>query len=264
MTKPLTLSIVIPVHNEESHIKACLDAISVQDRPPLEVIVVNNNCTDSTVALAAEYPFVRIVNESRPGIAHARNAGFNAVKGEIIGRIDADTRLPKNWVRIMSNFATKHPDSALTGGAYFYDLKPGGFFGWIQGQVAFRMNRFIIGHYITWGSNLAFRRELWDEVKAELHNDKDIHEDMDLGMHLHDKGYRITYKAGLKVGIDSRLFSRKRRTRKQHLAYLKMWPRTLSKHGYKRVWVGWLGVYIVYFSYYPFFILHWASQKLEK
>lgn len=260
----LTLSIVIPVHNEQDHIGPCLDAIAAQDVMPLEVIVVDNNCTDRTVQLAKAYPFVRIITEKTPGIAAARNAGFNAAKGEIIGRIDADTRMPKRWVRYMTDYITSHPDNALSGGAYFYDIKPGGFFGWIQGQIAFRMNRFIIGHYITWGSNMALRCELWEAVKDEVHNDADIHEDMDLGMHLHAHGFETVYHAGLKVGIDSRLFSKKRRTRKQHLAYLKMWPRTLAKHRYGRVWLGWVGVYVVYFSYYPFFALHWLSQKLEK
>ncbi|MDQ3064817.1 MAG: glycosyltransferase, partial [bacterium] len=40
--KPLTLSLVIPVYNEEDHIVACLSAIAAQTVKPLEVIVVDN------------------------------------------------------------------------------------------------------------------------------------------------------------------------------------------------------------------------------
>lgn len=138
------------------------------------------------------------------------------------------------------------------------------FFGFMQRQLAFRANRFIMGHYIAWGSNMAFSKQLWEAVKGELHNDKDIHEDMDLSMHLHAHGYEISYRAGLKVGVDSRLFSSKRSTRQQHLKYLKMWPRTLYKHKLKRAWLGWVGVYIVYFSYYPLFVANWLAGKLSR
>lgn len=259
----LSVSIVIPVHNEEDHIKACLDTIAAQDEPPLEVIVVDNGSTDDTARIARQFPFVRVIHEEKRGIAHARNAGFAAVRGDIIGRIDADSRLPRDWVRRMRTFITTHSDHLLTGGSYFYDLKMPNFFGFMQRQLAFRANRFIMGHYIAWGSNMAFRKELWDAVKDELHNDRDIHEDMDLSMHLHDHGYEITYHAGLKVGVDSRLFSSKRQSRKQHLEYLKMWPRTLYKHNLKRAWLGWVGVYIVYFSYHPLFVVNWLVGKFK-
>lgn len=259
----LKLSIVIPVFNEEAHIGACLDSIAAQDVMPAEVIVVDNNCTDDTIKIAKKYPFVRIIKEKRAGIAHARNAGFNAVRADIIGRIDADTRLPSHWVSYMTDYLSTHPDHALSGGSYFYDLKPARLFGWIQGQVAFRMNRLIIGHYITWGSNMALPRSLWLAVRDELHNNPEIHEDMDLGIHLHRNGFETTYHAGLKVGIDSRLFSSKRNTRKKHLIYLKMWPRTLSLHNYKRVWLGWIGTYAVYFAYMPLIMVHWVAEKLR-
>ncbi|MDQ3123838.1 MAG: glycosyltransferase family 2 protein [bacterium] len=250
-SKPLTLSLVIPVYNEEDHIEACLDSIASQSLSPLEVIVVDNGSTDTSVALAKRYDFVTLIHASQRGIAYARNAGFEAAQGDIIGRIDADTRLGPDWVEQMTEFLTLHPKELLTGGSYLYDLAWPKFYGWIQGQIAFRANRLILGHYIAWGSNMAFRRSLWDEIKYEVHNDPLIHEDIDLGMHLHDKGYKITYRPNLKVGIDSRLFSQKRTTREQHIKYLVMWPKTLEMHNKKRAWIGWAGVYLVYCSYLP-------------
>jgi glycosyltransferase involved in cell wall biosynthesis len=256
MLKAQTLSIVIPVYNEEDHIDACLDTIANQTVLPDEVIVVDNNCTDNTIRLAKRYSFVKVVHETKQGITHARNAGFDAAKSDIIGRIDADTRLPINWVEHAKQYINTHPQELLTGGSYMYDLVYPRLAGWVQGQLAFRANFFILGHYIAWGSNMAFRKELWQRVRNKLHNDPRIHEDMDLGMHLHELGYKITYQPDWKVGIESRLLSDKRRTRKQHMDYLKMWPHTLEKHRLKRAWVGWLGVYLVYFSYVPFWLLH--------
>lgn len=250
MSKKLTLSIVIPVYNEENHIKECLEAIKAQIEAPLEVIVVDNNSSDKTVEIAKKYPFVTVLSAREQGIAFARNVGFNAARGNIIGRIDADSRIPSNWTQHVREYIEANPEHLLTGGSYFYDLKLPRFFGWVQGQIAFRSNRFIMGYYIAWGSNMAFKKTLWNEVKDEVHNSADIHEDMDLAMHLHEHGYKITYQSGFKVGVDSRLLSKKRNTRAQHMHYLKMWPRTLYLHKLRRAWLGWVGVYVVYFSYY--------------
>jgi len=91
------ISIVIPVYNEESQLAACRDAISQQKESPFEVIVVDNNSTDSTVRVALSFPFVTLIREPRQGVMHARTTGFDAARGDIIGRIDADTILPPDW-----------------------------------------------------------------------------------------------------------------------------------------------------------------------
>jgi glycosyltransferase involved in cell wall biosynthesis len=258
----LTLTIVIPVYNEENHLKACLQSIAAQTVKPDEVIVVDNNSTDRTVAIAKKYKFVKVLYEKRQGIAYARNKGFNAAKGSIIGRIDADTRLLPDWVAYAKGYLSSHPNELLTGGCYMYDLKAPRLFGWVQGQIAFRANRIIMGHYIAWGTNMALPKKLWQAVKKELHNDPDIHEDMDLAIHLHRRGYQITYHADWKVGADMRLYSR--HTRDQHMKYLKMWPRTLYKHNLRRAWLGWVGVYVVYSSYTPLFVVNKLAGRRKK
>src|SRR5262245_35134326 len=47
---PLSVSLVIPAYNEESHLRACLSAVCAQTVPFQEIIVVDNNSTDRTAA----------------------------------------------------------------------------------------------------------------------------------------------------------------------------------------------------------------------
>src|SRR5581483_7315847 len=101
LNKTLTLTIVIPVFNEEDHIAACLSAIAAQTAAPDEVIVVDNNSSDKTPQIAASYPFVRLIKARKQGVLFARNKGFDAAKSDIIGRIDADSLLPSRWVEIV-------------------------------------------------------------------------------------------------------------------------------------------------------------------
>lgn len=264
MSKALTLSIVIPVYNEEDHLEACLNSIAAQTVLPDEVIVVDNNCTDLSMDIVRSYPFTRIVKELEPGIVHARNAGFEAVRTELIGRIDADTVLPIDWVEKAKSFMTAQPDALLTGGCYLYDLGFPRFSGWVTENFSFRVNKIILGEYIAWGSNLVLRKSMWDEVKDKVIIDNDIHEDIDLGLHLTRQGYRIVYDKNRLVGIDSRIFSEQRRTREQHFVYLKRWPATLKRHNLRRAWLGTVGAYVVYYLYYPLLITHNIGKLLER
>lgn len=244
-SKKLTLSIVIPAHNEEDHIQECLQSIVTQTVPPDEVIVVDNNCTDQTIQIASQYSFVRIVKERRQGIAPARDAGFNAVHSELIARIDADTVLPADWVERVLDIYAERDDFILTGGGYFYNVPLPRLNGWLQGQFAYRVNRFIMGHYITWGSNMVVPAKIWQRLNHHVCTTRnDIHEDLDLAIHAHRLGIPITYIENLRVGVEmKRVYNTVSRVHKARMA---MWPATLYAHGLKRAWLGSVGAWVLY------------------
>ncbi len=246
-SQPLALSVIIPAYNEQRHLEACLDSIAAQKLPPFEVIVVDNNSTDDTQHIAAQFSFVKVVHEPKQGVLYARTKGFNTARGDIICRIDADTVLPRNWTRHIQGFYSEpsHKAAVLTGGAYFYNIRFGRFFGWCLGQIAFRMNRLLMGHYITYGSNMAMPRQVWRSVRGSVCDDTDIHEDLDLAIHLHRLGYVITYHEGHKVGVKMR---RVRSARGELWGNLVWWPRTLRRHG-KKTWIfGWIGAVILFIA----------------
>jgi glycosyltransferase involved in cell wall biosynthesis len=247
----LTLSIVIPVYNEQDHIKACLDAIKLQTVQPFEVVVVDNNSTDKTADIARQYSFVRIVREEKQGIVFARDAGFDAARGDIIGRIDGDSIIPHDWVEQVLEFYNQpgNESCALTGGGYFYNVRMPRFNGWLQSQFAFRFNRFIVGFYILWGSNMAFTRAQWQKIRRDVCRDDFIHEDLDLAMHLHDTGHTIVYHAGLRTGV---YLKRVWEDRKEQDKHLERWPRTLKKHGYRRWWLSLSGNFMLKYIGQPF------------
>lgn len=85
------VSVVIPAHNEEQHISACLSSLLNQSygADNYEVLVVDNGSNDNTYAIATRYN-VKIL--SRPGIkvGAVRNAGAEEAKGDTLVFIDAD------------------------------------------------------------------------------------------------------------------------------------------------------------------------------
>lgn len=261
MKRVPSISIIIPVFNEADHLESCLKSIMAQTAQPYEVIIVDNNSTDASVLVAKKFKKVKLLQETKQGIVFARNKGFLAAKGDILGRIDADTILPKDWVQKVTAFYTSpnHRDEALTGGGFFYNFRLPRFNGWLFGQLAFRFNRLVIGHYILWGSNMALPRAMWQHVAPHMCLRNDIHEDMDLGIHLHNQGFKITYLEHLRVGVQLKRVWENRWQQRQHLA---RWPRTLRVHGYKLWWMGSIGNVFLPLVGEPFFFVSEAIARL--
>jgi glycosyltransferase involved in cell wall biosynthesis len=178
--KKLTLSIVIPVYNEQRYLKACLDSIASQIVAPDEVIVVDNNSTDNTVKIAKSYSFVLVLHESRQHQSFAQATGFNAAGSDIIGRIDADSILPIDWVRNVKNYFAVQPDLVgITGGTLPYDMavKRGSsrvfkFYNVCASRLA--------GTRMLWGANCAIRRSTWQHIRGKVLQRPDIWEDYDI------------------------------------------------------------------------------------
>src|SRR5579875_2922558 len=124
----MRLSFVLPAYNEEAYLPACIESILAELRGldvQAEIIVVNNASTDRTREVALSYPGVRLVDEPRKGLTHARQAGFEASSGELIANVDSDSRLPHGWVRRVLDEFTQRPEMlALSGPLVYYDLSP--------------------------------------------------------------------------------------------------------------------------------------------
>jgi cellulose synthase/poly-beta-1,6-N-acetylglucosamine synthase-like glycosyltransferase len=98
------VSILIPAYNEEKYIGKCLDSIMAIKSEEIEIIVCDNNSTDTTCAIIKRYPTVQLVHETKVGPNAARQKAFVYSTGEIIATLDADCIVPKNWIVC----ATKH------------------------------------------------------------------------------------------------------------------------------------------------------------
>lgn len=207
--------------------------------------MADNGSSDASVAIARRYPFVTVVHESQRGIVHARNAGFNAARGSILARTDADVVLPPDWIARIAAFYDdpEHMQQGLSGNGRPNNLRFSRLLGWLQGQIAFRVNRLLLGHYIFFGSNMAFPTTIWRQVRSQVCVRTDVHEDLDLAIHVHRAGYAITYQATLQVaGRAARVITNHQLLR----ANLLMWPRTLQIHGLWTWVFGWLGAYLLY------------------
>jgi glycosyltransferase involved in cell wall biosynthesis len=226
--KSLTLTIVIPAYNEQSYLAACLDSIADQTIMPAEVIVVDNNSFDDTVKIANEYSFVKVLKEAEQGVFFAARRGFSAAKSDVIGRIDADTILPSEWVETVLNELNDKDVAAVTGPVSYYDMPLPHTNYWFD--HLFRLMTYKLAYNnspFLYGSNLAIRRGVWKKVVGSLCEQQDIHEDIDLAIHVKRAGHEIVYSKALLSGASGRRYND---GLKSFSGYIGMYRRTYSRH----------------------------------
>lgn len=229
MNKPLTLSIIIPVYNEESHLPACLDAIAGQKTAPTEVLVVDNNSTDRTCEIAKSYPFVTLLHEKKQGLIPARNKGFETARGDLLARLDADSVVAPDWVeRVLSKMSSQNT-VALTGPGKTYifsNLTPLRSVFW--SRLYFWHMYSVLGYQVLWGPNMVITKGMWAQIKGKASlKDSEVHEDQDLSILIKALGDRVVFDKKLIIHTDG-----------ERLAYLpkaieyeKRKHRTIKRHG---------------------------------
>ena len=105
----VAVSVVIPTCNRPDDLRNCLEALDAQrGSRPLEILVVDNRpgTGSPTPAVVAEFEHVTLMEEPKPGLSYARNAGFAAATGDILIAIDDDVTVPEGWLeRLVAPFS---------------------------------------------------------------------------------------------------------------------------------------------------------------
>ncbi len=245
----MKISIIIPVYNEADRLDACLQAIRNQAEQVFEVIVVDNASTDQSATIARSYDFVTVLSENRQGVVFARDTGFNAAHGDILGRIDADTLIPTDWTSTITKLFADTRLSAVSGSIHYYDQA-----WWRSGDKIDNFCRKHLARVLSrsntvflQGANLALRRDAWQSIRHTMCHLDGIHEDFDLAIHLQIKGFTVRFDERLHAGISSRRADSDILT---FIRYLQVCPRTYAVHNLRSriymypVGILWIAIFI--------------------
>ncbi|SEQ06129.1 glycosyltransferase family 2 protein [Epilithonimonas lactis] len=90
----MKLSIIVPIYNAEKYIEKCLESLVQQSYANLEIILINDGSTDSSIEICRQFATydhrIKILEQSNGGPAKARNYGMLNTTGDYIGFVDAD------------------------------------------------------------------------------------------------------------------------------------------------------------------------------
>ncbi|MBX3745123.1 MAG: glycosyltransferase family 2 protein [Verrucomicrobiae bacterium] len=133
----LRVSIVIPNYNHASLLPRCLDAVLEQSRPPDEVLVLDDDSTDHSLAVIEDYARrsnrIRVLrNERNLGVCATINRGLDEVTGDYVGFLAADDRvLPGIFERTLP-LLERHPGAGAVSGLCEWRCEATGL-TWFQG-----------------------------------------------------------------------------------------------------------------------------------
>ncbi len=189
-------SIILPVYNSEKTLALCLDSLVSLDYPneKLEIIVVNNNSTDTTRDIIGRYR-VKYLFEPKKGAPAALNTGIQNSHGEIIAFTHSDCAVEKNWIKNIVKGFTESNIGGCGGEVLSYNPR-----SWIERYCDYRRLHFQNGNvakgesFLPWVilANAAFRRKVLDE--AGLFDEFFTEEyDIDLSWRVYLKGSQLKY-----------------------------------------------------------------------
>lgn len=145
---PVTITVLIPAHNEEDRIAATIASLHGQTDPPDRIVVVADNCTDATPDLAREAGVEVFASSNN---AHKKGGALNQALAEFLPGLgendcvmvmDADTVLDQGYLTAARRRFTD--DRALMAvGGLFYGEDGAGPLGQFQRNEYTRYSRDI-------------------------------------------------------------------------------------------------------------------------
>lgn len=222
------VSIIMPLYNEEKHIKKCLDSLVAQTYPldQTEWILVDGNSTDKTVQIIEDYkksnmyPIILLHNPKRK-TPYALNMAIQEAKGKYIIRLDAHSYFYPDYIEKCVHYLI-NKDADNVGG--IAETEANNFIGksiakMISTKFGVGGSDFRIGYgnrYVDTVPFGAFKREVFEKVG--LFNTKLLRsEDNDMNSRIRQSGGKIwladdirfkyycrdTVKGILKMGIQN-------------------------------------------------------------
>ena len=112
------MTIIVPAHNEQMHLAACLDSLrKATFQGKKQIIVVDDGSKDSTFKIAKKYEElgIKIIQTPHIGKAAAINTALAQAKGEVIAIVDADSTIEENaFIEILRELGKKNAGAACS------------------------------------------------------------------------------------------------------------------------------------------------------
>ncbi|MFF2508453.1 CDP-glycerol glycerophosphotransferase family protein [Streptomyces sp. NPDC058067] len=166
------LTVVVPIHNVEAYLDACLESLAAQTMTDLEVVMVDDGSTDGSPAIARAMADrdgrFRYIRQDNAGLGAARNAGAARATGTHLAFVDSDDVVPHDaYERMLGALAESGSDFA-TGNVHRLRVdgttEQSAMFRKVMGTD--RPATHVTRHWDLLGDRIAcnkvFRRDFWD------------------------------------------------------------------------------------------------------
>jgi len=193
------ISILVPALNEEKTIAKTLNSLLSSNYPNLEVIVINDQSTDSTPLIVSKFTKkfrnVKLLHNIHKGIgkASALNLGLKHASGKILGVVDSDSEISKDALLNMMPYFQDTQTAAVISAIKVKD--PNNLYQGIQ-RIEYILATFsrtlmskVDALHVTPGALSLYRASLIKELNG--FDENNLTEDLEIAMRLKYHGYNI-------------------------------------------------------------------------
>ena len=107
----MTVSVIIPIFNQEIFLEECLESVMNQDYGDYEVLLINDGSTDHSEEVcqkyAEKYSCIRYIYQPNAGLGEARNTGLRNAIGKYVLFLDSDDAIQRNSIEKIVHFAER-------------------------------------------------------------------------------------------------------------------------------------------------------------
>lgn len=210
----MKLSIIISTYNRPVLCNKAIKSVIAQVDSISELIVIDNGTENHTKKifhrLQLKYKNLRYYKTFTPGLAHARNLGWQKAWGEYVAYIDDDAIASPNWVKNIQAFIKDHPKVVIFGGPYT-SSNQAKIPSWIPTELT---SKILSGKKdrpidlgLEWlnGTNIIIKKSLlkklkgFDESLGVNASKRAYGEETDLQIRANNTGYQAWYSPNIKV-----------------------------------------------------------------
>lgn len=203
----IDISVVVPTYNRTEGLKNCLDSLFAQDYPKdkYEIIVVDDSGNGEAKIMLDELKRTHLnlsyIIQYHKGPASARNVGAKTSSGEIIGFVDDDCIVSKDWLRLMVDSHTQNPGIIAVGGLTSVPTQKSSvlasqFLSNCSIETHFNRRQEVI-FFPT--CNVSLKRKILDRYKFNETFPLPGGEDLEFSWRLFKDGYRFIWDKDIKV-----------------------------------------------------------------
>jgi glycosyltransferase involved in cell wall biosynthesis len=163
--RPLKVTVIATVLNEEKSVVDLIESLAAQTRQPDEVIISDGGSSDGTVervrATAGDRLNLRILELPGANISEGRNAAVGQATGDVIAVTDAGVRLKSTWLEQLVTPFEKRPGrvDVVSG---FFEPDPKNVFELAMGATVLPTREEINpARFLPSSRSVAFTKEAW-------------------------------------------------------------------------------------------------------
>lgn len=127
MDSPL-VSLIVPIYNSAMDLVPCLESIKRQKYENIEVLLVNDGSSDSSLEICKMYarldPRIVIIDKENSGVSGTRNVAIERARGKYLQFLDSDDSLDPNATRLLVEAAEENQSDLVV--CHYCSVMPDG------------------------------------------------------------------------------------------------------------------------------------------